>query len=375
MLILLPRETDSGALQHYSKWKVTMLSKQQYSRLTEAELFQTCHGLDKLKIFFLRSRERFKPAYRDFQQSAQKGCNICLVIWRALFGFAKKLGVHEEFELKNATADLTDGDIIKWIGGKPTLLLELEGSNLGVYLFCTESDSIPGHLSRCIKTIPLLPNKPDSAQCFDQIVRWITGCKRLHPQCRQDKLVVLPTRVVDVNPTNDGLQPFAVETKNSREKYIALSYMWGEALPLTLTAASLDQFKSSIPWTKIPKTLQDAMIITHRLGLRYIWINALTITQDGPKDWEREATRKARVYGNAYLTIVAVDSKDCNYVIFVPRNVSIQTLQVWPASLGQPMDYIEFIDPDSLLPMNIYARMWWKSERENNLIQTRAWTF
>lgn len=60
-------------------------------------------------------------------------------------------------------------------------------------------------------------------------------------------------------------------------RYAALSYAWGDGLPLRLTRAVKEGFRKEIPWEEIPKTLQDAMIIMHRLGLRYLWVDALTI--------------------------------------------------------------------------------------------------
>lgn len=55
----------------------------------------------------------------------------------------------------------------------------------------------------------------------------------------------------------------------------------------------------------LPKTFQDAIIITRKLSLRYSWIDSLCILQDSHEDWEKEAARMHLVYRDAYLTISA----------------------------------------------------------------------
>ena len=47
------------------------------------------------------------------------------------------------------------------------------------------------------------------------------------------------------------------------------------------------------------------MEVTHRLGLRYIWIDSLCIIQDSPQDWQQEAPRMRDIYSGSYLNIAA----------------------------------------------------------------------
>lgn len=55
----------------------------------------------------------------------------------------------------------------------------------------------------------------------------------------------------------------------------------------------------------MPQTFQDAIQVTRKLGLRYIWIDSLCIVQDRPSDWEAEAEKMGSYYRNAHLTLVA----------------------------------------------------------------------
>ncbi len=63
---------------------------------------------------------------------------------------------------------------------------------------------------------------------------------------------------------------------------------------------------------ELPKTFRDAVEITRRLNLRYLWIDSLCIVQDDPNDWEFEASRMASIYLNGYITLAASASPDCH---------------------------------------------------------------
>jgi hypothetical protein len=61
--------------------------------------------------------------------------------------------------------------------------------------------------------------------------------------------------------------------------------------------------------SSLPKTFQDAICVTRRLGIKYLRIDALCIIQDSEEDWRREASLMERVYAEAYLNIAATASK------------------------------------------------------------------
>jgi len=61
--------------------------------------------------------------------------------------------------------------------------------------------------------------------------------------------------------------------------------------------------------TVFPKTLSDAIKVCREIGMRYIWIDALCIVQDDPKDKAREIGQMGRIYKDATLTIMAASAK------------------------------------------------------------------
>lgn len=67
-----------------------------------------------------------------------------------------------------------------------------------------------------------------------------------------------------------------------------------------------------IPWSSVPKTIQDAALTTLKLGLRYLWVDSMCIIQDSEDDKTREIGQMARVYTHATLTIAARRAEDAN---------------------------------------------------------------
>ncbi|RFN53401.1 hypothetical protein FIE12Z_2226 [Fusarium flagelliforme] len=95
-----------------------------------------------------------------------------------------------------------------------------------------------------------------------------------------------------------------------------LIYCWGISPQFITTKATLEDRKSKIAITDLPKTHQDAIILTRYLGVRYLWIDSICICQDDYEDWEREAARMLYVYANAYLTVIASKAEDSSVGLF-----------------------------------------------------------
>ncbi|RSL61392.1 hypothetical protein CEP53_005097 [Fusarium sp. AF-6] len=88
-------------------------------------------------------------------------------------------------------------------------------------------------------------------------------------------------------------------------RYAALSYCWGGPQPLTATKSNLQTLISGVEVDKLPQTLQDAVHVTRRLGIRYLWIDALCIIQDSPEDKLSEIGKMGTIYRNAVVTIAS----------------------------------------------------------------------
>jgi hypothetical protein len=62
----------------------------------------------------------------------------------------------------------------------------------------------------------------------------------------------------------------------------------------------------------LPRTFQDAVIVTRMLGVRYLWIDSLCIVQDDDGDKTRECSCMEQEFASAYCTIAATSAKACN---------------------------------------------------------------
>jgi len=143
----------------------------------------------------------------------------------------------------------------------------------------------------------------------DLALLWRDKCLQHHTICKlgsqSSEVAELPTRLVDVaDPEN----PFLAETKALSRlpvQYLALSYCWGEGGKFETRKENYNSHLSRIQRKSLPKTLSDAVLVTHELGYRYIWIDALCIIQDDDQDKSHELGNMGNIYRCAIMTISA----------------------------------------------------------------------
>ncbi|KAI9770876.1 MAG: hypothetical protein M1839_002996 [Geoglossum umbratile] len=63
----------------------------------------------------------------------------------------------------------------------------------------------------------------------------------------------------------------------------------------------------------LPKSIQDAVVTTRRLGIRFLWIDSLCIVQDSPPDIEQELSQMREVYKNSLVTVSAASANGCDH--------------------------------------------------------------
>jgi len=94
-----------------------------------------------------------------------------------------------------------------------------------------------------------------------------------------------------------------VKVNEKIDRYVALSYSWGQALALTTTRYTLPQRINSISFGQLPQTVRDVVLITRAPQIRYIWTDALAIVHDDEDDENAEAIKMASIYHNAVVTL------------------------------------------------------------------------
>jgi hypothetical protein len=121
---------------------------------------------------------------------------------------------------------------------------------------------------------------------------FVKNCVEKHGGlCRESSDTKLPLRVIDVgdlssrNKPNDSVK--LCETHEETGKYVCLSHCWGNAQLVKTLTNNIEGMKRGIALASLPKTFQDAVLMTRRLGIRYLWIDSLCIIQDDGDDWDR----------------------------------------------------------------------------------------
>lgn len=149
-----------------------------------------------------------------------------------------------------------------------------------------------------------------SETAFSCIQNWIQTCSTEHEECGAIEDAKLPTRLVDVG-LKDGIIKL-LETKGQSGKYAALSHCWGKERIITTTKATLKERKEGIRFEQLSETFYQAIQLTRRLAIPYLWIDSLCIIQDDKTDWAKEASKMASFYQNAVFTIAATSSSSSN---------------------------------------------------------------
>jgi hypothetical protein len=123
----------------------------------------------------------------------------------------------------------------------------------------------------------------------------------------------LPKRVLDLwdhlgNPATEVIKLLEVQGNISAD-YVALSHCWGPpGSVFKTTKETLDEHMLGIKLKDLSPTFQDAITITLKLGIQYIWIDSLCIIQNDKPDWETESSKMADIYSNCTLAVAATGS-------------------------------------------------------------------
>lgn len=161
-----------------------------------------------------------------------------------------------------------------------------------------------------------------------KIDRWLDMCST-HEICKQWQRATnagsnqLPKRLIEITSDNNTPRLRLVltdEVPSLEITYATLSHCWGFHPFTSLSSRNMDHFRANIAWKDFTLTFQEAIITVARLGMQYIWIDALCIIQDSHEDWSIEAKKMATVYSNSSLNITADASMSGDEELFRERD-------------------------------------------------------
>ncbi|RYP40398.1 hypothetical protein DL767_001753 [Monosporascus sp. MG133] len=266
-------------------------------RFTEtSKLLQKFSRQEKIKhleeeVLELCSAERLKAGYLD-------GCHLCALFWERADGQhllrsdpkadSRPLEVSLTATARDASGEGDPMNRLPFIAATGSLKIKFTNTGrmrhrpdprtLEAYLETNPSlnQNVRGKLKEPISS------KSDVKLCFSSMVA---------PSQQ------LPSRLLDLGDNKLRLECDVQSILNLR--YATLSHVWGNdpASYLQLKEATLEAFKTEVPWDALPIKYKDAIRITRALRIRYLWIDSMCIIQDSPNDWKTEALKMAPVYG------------------------------------------------------------------------------
>ncbi|VUC29299.1 unnamed protein product [Clonostachys rosea] len=245
--------------------------------------------------------------------SNAEGCAMCELICELVsWAHDEVWGTDDRLVFRNHSS----------VTGSPASAIDvLQGSLEGrpdiikIYPFAKAADPA----GALVRRRPLRRNV-QSGSVFSAAKRLISSCmgsngprNKGHQQCRYSRDTVLPTRVLDLGDPKTPSQNLCLQVNETEThgSYLALSYCWGkpdpkaETQPVRLQKDNIQQLMSDIKLDSLPQSIQDAIVVTRKLGFRYLWVDALCIIQDHGEDKAHEISKMSDIYKNAAITIAA----------------------------------------------------------------------
>ncbi|PVH68136.1 HET-domain-containing protein, partial [Cadophora sp. DSE1049] len=138
----------------------------------------------------------------------------------------------------------------------------------------------------------------------------------------------------------------------------ALSHRWGLSRHLTTTKENLEDHFDKINMSNLPATFRDAVLVTRRLGIAYLWIDALCIVQND-EEWLHESEIMGDIFHGAVCTIAVHTAQDDSCGFLKEASQPVSAIQ---AAKG-PSDSQLFISTSSDFVRDV----------ENSSLSGRAW--
>jgi Heterokaryon incompatibility protein (HET) len=148
---------------------------------------------------------------------------------------------------------------------------------------------------------------------FGRLRRQLHHCQQNHHECNEAGGMTMPSYLIKISDVNATAPYLRLISPHMRVEYVALSYCWGSGRQLKTLTQTVCQFVDhGIPYSQLPKTIQDAVIATQKLGLHFLWVDAICIVQDDAIFMTQELALMPEIYCNATLTICASRTSSCD---------------------------------------------------------------
>ena len=312
--------------------------------------------------------------------SADGGCSLCSLIWREWSHDKPAEYIQREYLDAGQSEEPIFLGVSNWAPaahGMPFLtatqfLDKGRERRLGIFEVYAERGRVPGGFEHLLAREVYAD--PGSEGCLAVADGWMRDCLEKHQGCKTwfSELSFTPTRVLDLRPDSDESVIRLIDRggengQSGRKPWAALSYCWGGPSEFVLTKAKLTQWTREMRLEDFPATLRDAVVVTRRLGIRYLWVDALCILQDKDDmtDWSAQAPLMDGIYRSAQVTISAASSPCADHGFLTPRHLPALTCQLrWKSEDGQDSIPV-FLRSESAL---------WDMSMRSGHLDSRGWT-
>ncbi|UKZ72200.1 uncharacterized protein TrAtP1_013139 [Trichoderma atroviride] len=160
-------------------------------------------------------------------------------------------------------------------------------------------------------------NLPSFESRLKAISVWLSYCDCHHTRC-VERPSIMPRRLLDLKDVERSNVVRLVETSTAvgvDVRYATLSHCWGPRTskpPLKTISDNITRHFEGIPLDDLNLNFRDAVLISIKLGVQYIWIDSLCIIQDNSSDWEIEAAKMADIYRQSYINLAASAAHDAH---------------------------------------------------------------
>ena len=146
--------------------------------------------------------------------------------------------------------------------------------------------------------------------------QWLSACEKHHvcgplpPRKGRRRSQIPNFRVIDLEKHR------LHECAPDDVQYAALSYVWGDYIYARLDNRTIKKYSNEQALApesvNLPQAIVDAMEVARRVGLRYLWVDALCIKQDDESEKDTQIGQMDKIYASAAVTIVAADGRNAN---------------------------------------------------------------
>ncbi|KAI0552897.1 heterokaryon incompatibility protein-domain-containing protein [Xylaria curta] len=316
-------------------------------------IFTNTDGVDYKK----RRKHGSHPAtWESLALAANEGCLICISAYRAFLPYKPRFVLPEEgrplftYLLDFRRAQYNPKPYLRiscrCISGVKVVRAEVKLYPYDMFLSMRQlyRDRLVTSFSSELKSSVDPSESRNDAMLFALAKDWLTDCLHAHKECHH--------RHIDQNGLTESWRPpkRLLELRKDSVKLITpsptqfrmfatLSHCWGsDSNFLQLTTSNLEEFQQDrgILLSKLPLTFREAVDITLRLGLEYLWIDSLCILQSGPgshEDWLSHTSDMASIYSNCTVNIHAHNSTSPLDGCYSARHYTQRSLVVGPTTV------------------------------------------